>query len=359
MASRSGGGSLASAPSPLAVDSLGMWEAAAGLPEQVEAAVSAARGLALPRRERVENVVVLGMGGSGIAGDVLVATAAPFMPVPVTVVKSYEPPDYVGTGSLVFAVSFSGDTEEIVEAATGAYEAGASLIVVAGGGALTALADDWKVPVVPVPGDIPQPRAALGALAVPPLVLLEEIGLFPGAVQWVDQAVDQLRRRRDELLGPGNLAEEMAHVIGRSIPLVYSSGALGAAAALRWKAQVNENAKCPAFFNVYPELCHNEVAGWGQHGDATRQLLTLVNLRHDAEHPQVSRRFDLVSEVLLEVVADVTEVRAAGEGDLAQLLDLALVGDFVSLHLAGNEGIDPGPVPVLDEIKLELDRGPG
>ena len=359
MPSRSGGDSRAGSPSPLAVDSLDMWGAAAGLPEQVEAAVSAARGLAVPRRERVENVVVLGMGGSGIAGDVLVATAAPFMPVPVTVVKSYEAPDYVGTGSLVFAVSFSGDTEEIVEAATDSYEAGASLIVVAGGGALTALADDWKVPVVPVPADIPQPRAALGALAVPPLVLLEEIGLFPGAVQWVDQAVDQLRRRRDELLRPGNPAEEVAHIIGRSIPLVYSSGALGAAAALRWKAQVNENAKCPAFFNVYPELCHNEVAGWGQHGDATRQLMTLVNLRHDAEHPQVSRRVDLVSEVLLEVVADVTEVRAAGEGDLAQLLDLALVGDFVSLHLAGNEGIDPGPVPVLADIKLELAQGPG
>jgi glucose/mannose-6-phosphate isomerase len=354
VASRSGGGSLSSPPSPLPVDSLDMWGAAVGLPEQVEAAVSAARGLALPRRERVENVVVLGMGGSGIAGDVLVATAAPFMSVPVTVVKGYEPPDYVGTGSLVFAMSFSGDTEETLEAATGAYEAGASLIVVAGGGTLARLADDWKVPLVPVPADIPQPRAALGALAIPPLVLLEEIGLFPGAVQWVDQAVDQLRTRRDELLRPGNPAEEVARVIGRTIPLVHSSGDLGAAAALRWKAQVNENAKCPAFFNVYPELCHNEVVGWGQHGDATRQVITLVNLRHDAEHPQVSRRFELVTEVLREVVAEVTEVRAAGEGDLAQLLDLALVGDLVSLHLAGQEGIDPGPIPVLDDIKLRL-----
>jgi glucose/mannose-6-phosphate isomerase len=307
----------------------------------------------------VENVVVLGMGGSGIAGDVLVATAAPFMPVPVTVVKGYVPPDYVGTGSLVFAMSFSGNTEETLEAATAAFEAGASLIVVAGGGALVSLAREWDVPVIPVAEGIPQPRAALGAMAIPPLVLLEEIGLFPGAVQWVDQAVDQLRIRRDELVRPGSRAEELARRIGRTIPLVHSSGDLGAAAALRWKAQINENAKCPAFFNVYPELCHNEVAGWGQHGDATRQLISLVNLRHDAEHPQVSRRFDLVAEVLREVVADVIEVRASGEGDLAQLLDLALIGDFVSLHLAGNEGIDPGPIPVLDEIKVQLEQGAG
>jgi glucose/mannose-6-phosphate isomerase len=335
-----------------------MWSATAGLPEQVEAAVSAARGLtSLPQHDRVENVVVLGMGGSGIAGDVLVAAAAPFMPVPVTVVKGYEPPDFVGTGSLVFAMSFSGNTEETLEAAAGAYEAGASLVVVSGGGTLVDLAGEWDVPVVPVPSDIPQPRAALGAMAIPPLVLLEEIGLFPGATQWVDQAVQQLRIRRDELVRPRSRAEELARRIGRTIPLIHSSGDLGSAAALRWKAQVNENAKCPAFFNVYPELCHNEVAGWGQHGDATRQLITLVNLRHDAEHPQVSRRFDLVEEVLREVVADVIEVRASGEGDLAQLLDLALIGDFVSLHLAGNEGIDPGPIPVLDEMKQQLRKG--
>jgi glucose/mannose-6-phosphate isomerase len=335
-----------------------MWSATAGLPEQVAAALSAATGVTgLPGHDQVENVVVLGMGGSGIAGDVLVAAAAPFMPVPVTVVKGYEPPDYVGTGSLVFAISFSGDTEETVEAATGAYEAGASLIVVAGGGALVELAGEWDVPLVPLPTDLPQPRAGLGAMAIPPLVVLEAIGLFPGATQWVDQAVQQLRVRRDQLVRPGSPAEEVARRIGRTIPLVHSSGDLGAAATLRWKTQINANAKSPAFTNVYPELCHNEVAGWGQHGDATRQLITLVNLRHDAEHPQVSRRFDLVVDVLSEVMADVVEVRAAGEGDLAQLLDLALFGDFVSLHLAGHEGIDPGPVPVIDAIKAELRQG--
>lgn len=346
--------------SPLAVDSLGMWDATMGLPEQVEEAVSLARTIGdLPRREQVENVVVLGMGGSGIAGDVLVAAAAPFMPVPVAVVKGYEPPDWVGTGSLVFAVSFSGDTEETVEAASSSFEAGASLIVVAGGGTLVELASEWNVPVVSLPDHLPQPRTALGAMAIPPLVLLERIGLFPGALQWVDQAVDQLRRRRDELSRPRNQAEEVARRIGRTIPLVHSSQDLGAAAALRWKAQINENAKCPAFLNVYPELCHNELAGWGQHGDATRQLLTLVNLRHDAEHPQVSRRFALVEEVLREVVSDVIEVRAAGEGDLAQLLDLAMTGDVVSLVMASHEGIDPGPVPVLEDLKAELARGAG
>ncbi|MHB1711561.1 MAG: SIS domain-containing protein, partial [Acidimicrobiales bacterium] len=298
MIRRSAGNLTTAAPphtsSPYAEDSLDMWGAAAGLPEQVAIASNVGRGLVgLPSHDGVENVVVIGMGGSGIAGDVMMAVAAPFMPVPIAVVKGYELPDFVGAASLVFVMSFSGDTEETLEAATGAYESGAAMVVVTGGGELGVLADEWQVPVVGVPAGLAQPRAALGSMAIPPLIVLEEVGLFPGADQWVRHALTQLRRRRDELVRPESMAEDLARHIGRTIPLIHSSHAVGTAAALRWKTQINENAKAPAFFNVYPELCHNELAGWGQHGDVTRQLITLVNLRHEAEHPQVSRRFDL------------------------------------------------------------------
>ena len=146
----------------------------------------------------------------------------------------------------------------------------------------------------------------------------------------------------------------IARRIGRTFPLLHGGGSIGATAAKRWKTQINENAKAPAFWAVQPELCHNEICGWGQHGDVTRQLITLVQLRHDAEHPQVSRRFELVDDLIREVVADVIEVRAEGDGDLAQLFDLILTGDFVSLWLAAQEGIDPGPVPVLTALKAEL-----
>ena len=337
------------------LDSQGMWEATAGLPEQAEAAARDACGLhGLPEREAVENVVVLGMGGSGIAGDILLATAGPFMSVPVVVVKSYTLPAFVGEGSLVFAISFSGDTEETVEAATEAALQGARVVAVTGGGELAKLATGWQVPMVPVPADIPQPRAGIGAMAIPPLMVLEQVGLFPGAARWVQLAVEQLKARRDQLTGPASPAAELARRIGRTIPLIHSSGALGAAAAQRWKTQVNENAKSPAFYAVQPELCHNEVAVLAPAGDVTRQVVTLVKLRHDQEHPQVSRRFDMVDDVVREVVASIEEVQAEGDGELAQLLDLVLVGDFLSLHLAFNEGIDPGPVPTLTELKRLL-----
>jgi glucose/mannose-6-phosphate isomerase len=342
------------------LDSEGMLDAALGFPEQVAAAVQAAAGLdGLPDREEVEQVVVLGMGGSGIAGDVLMAAAGPYLPLPVLVFRSYHVPAFVDEGTLVFAISFSGDTEETVEAVTAAALQGARVVAVTRGGELGHLAESWGVPVVGVPEGIPQPRAALGALAIPPLVVLEDIGLFPGASYWIDAAVDQLKVRRDELARPGNVAEELARRIGRTMPLVHGGGGLGAVAAQRWKTDVNENAKCPAFWNMQSELCHNEVSGWGQHGDLTRQMFTLVNLRHDFEHPQVMHRFKLTADLLEEVVSSVEEVQAEGEGELAQLLDLILVGNLTSLHMAFQEGIDPGPIPAQEQIKNALATAAG
>ncbi|MDP8992921.1 MAG: SIS domain-containing protein [Actinomycetota bacterium] len=338
------------------IDSVGIWDATAALPEQVEVAARDARGLeGLPHREAVENVVVVGMGGSGIAGDILLATAGAFMAVPAVVVKSYTLPAFVGDRSLVFAVSFSGDTEETIEAASDAAAQGATVVAITSGGELGRLAtSSWGAPMVQLPDDIPQPRVAVGALAIPALVMLEEIGLYPGATRWIELAVDQLKRRRDQLVEPDGPAAELARHLAPTIPLIHSAGALGGAAAQRWKTQVNENANAPAFWSVQPELCHNEVQGWGRHNDVTREALSIVTLRHDAEHPQVMRRYELVAELVAHAVTGIHEVRAEGEGELAQLLDLVLFGDFVSLHMAQQEGIDPGPVPTLSGIKQEF-----
>jgi glucose/mannose-6-phosphate isomerase len=334
-----------------------MWDVTAGLPEQVADAATQChieRPDALPPHDEIENVVVLGMGGSGIAGDIVIACAAPYMAVPAVVVKSYTLPAFVTENSLVIAVSYSGNTEETIESASEAVVAGAHVCVVSGPGQLRSLAEEWGAAFVPVLECSPQPRGGIGAISVPPLLALESVGLFPGARGWIDAAVDQLKRRRDELIADNSAAEQLAKRIGGTLPLFHSSGSLGNAAVTRWKGQVNENAKAPALGGIHPELCHNEVVGWGQHGDITRQLITLVQLRHDQEHPQVMRRFDLTAEYVREVVASIEEVHAEGDGDLAQLLDLILIGDFVSLEMAGREGIDPGPVPTLVSIKSAL-----
>lgn len=338
-------------------DSLSMFDAAAGLPEQFEAALDTTIDVAgLPAHDAIENVIVLGMGGSGITGDIVTSVAGPFMPVPVVVQKGYAPPQFVSERSLVFAVSFSGNTEETLEAASIAAFAGAKIVAVSSGGQLVDQVDQWGGIHLPVDADIPMPRAAVGALTIPVLAVLEAVGLFPGAAGWINQTVEQLKLRRDELTQPGSVAEDLARRVDAMFPIVYGGASLGAVAAARWKNQFNENAKVPAFCNEIPELSHNEVCGWGQHGDVTRQVFRLIMLRHDHEHPQVARRFELVAEATREAVAGIDEVRARGEGGLAQLFDLMLIGDFVTLHAAVQRGVDPGPVPILDEFKERLSQ---
>lgn len=343
---------------PHYLDTLGVWDATAGLPEQLQNALSSSAGTFDPTMlgpgSAPSAVVVLGMGTAGLAGDVVAAYAAPHSRVPVVVDRTYDVPAFVGPGTLVFAVSFSGETEETMASATAALERGGRLVVVAGEGALGRWARDLGLPLFSMPDGLPASRTALGALTVPMLVTLAHLGLVPDPAPSLDTALTALRRRRDALIAPGGPAEEVARLVGRTIPLVYGSSGLAAVAARRWKAQVNENAKTPAFLAVQPDLSHNEVAGWGQNGDVTRQVLSLITLRHAGEHPQVARRFDLVVEATDEVMAHVIPVWAEGEDDLGRFFDLALFGDFVSLHLAGREGTDPGPVPALTDVETAL-----
>jgi len=344
-------------------DSLGFLDAVATLPEQLGDAHDAAAAIAtdrLPNADGVQNIVVLGMGGSGIAGDVLAAAANAVLPVPVTVLKQIRTPRFVGPSTLAFAVSYSGDTEETLSMTQGALEAGARLVAISTGGALGRLAASAGALHIACPEGL-MPRAALGALVAPMFVTLFRLGLVPDARSWLVAAREQLARRRDEcapsVMGRANPARELARRIDGTIPVIYGGGALGGVAAMRWKADVNENAKAPAFWNAYPELDHNEICGWGQHGDVTRQVLSLVELRHGYEAEQLGRRFDITRTIIEEAVHQVLEVRAAGEGRLAQLLDLMYVGDWVSCYLALQSEVDPGPIDAIAQLKEALAAG--
>jgi glucose/mannose-6-phosphate isomerase len=344
-------------------DTLGFLDAVGGLPEQLASAHEAAGALdlsGLGSAEGIANVAVLGMGGSGIAGDVLAAVAGPVLPVPVVVLKQYRTPGFVGPRTLAFALSYSGDTEETLEMAAGAADAGARLVTVSRGGALAELAAAHDGLHVPCPADIPVPRAALGALLAPLFVVLYRIGLLPDAHAELVRAQGQLAARREkcrpEVEGAANPAREIARQIGTTIPLFYGGGALGAVAAMRWKFDVNENAKAPAFWGAYPELDHHEICGWGQHGDVTRQVFTLVELRHGFEHPQLARRFAATREIIEETLVQVLEMQAVGEGRLAQVLDLMYAGDWASCYLALDHDVDPGPIDAISQLKAALSR---
>jgi glucose/mannose-6-phosphate isomerase len=328
------------------LDTLGLWEAVAGAPEQLLASLAEAEqtgcALAVPSHP-LQQVIVCGVGSSGTVGRAVAAYADLHGRVPVSAVTGPQLPTFVGPSSVVVAVSQGGTEEETLEATETASARGAAVVVVTPDGALSDLADSFGLPRLRLPGGAPG-RTAVGSAVAVVLVALAALDLVDDAAPSLRAAAGSLQRRRDLWLGAASPAADLARRIGRTIPLVYGAAGLPAVAARHWKTQCNENVKTPAFWGVLPDAAHDEVSGWGQHGDITRQVLTLIALRHRGEHPLVARRFELVLEAMDEVMADVLLVWAEGDDDLGCFLDLALLGDFVSLYLAGREGIDPGPV---------------
>ena len=220
---------------------------------------------------------------------------------------------------------------------------------------------------------LPAPRAAIAWASVAPLVLLGRFGLIDSVADLdrdIAGCIGTLAVRIEELSPPAtpaegpkaiaggrppaNVVQSITRRIGRTLPLIYGAGPVGAGAAYRWKCQINENAKTPAFFNSSPELLYNEICGWGQHGDLTRQVFTAVHLRHGFESERSRRSFEFLDELQREVVGSVIEVVARGDSRLAQLFDLVLIGDLVSLALAAREGVDPGPVPIMEDLARRL-----
>ncbi len=343
------------------LDTLGLWAAATTVPEQLPEALDTARRawevLGPKDGAGIRAVAAFGVGTGGIACEAAAALVAPDLAVPFWLGHGADVPGFVDDDTLVFAVSSSGRTEETLAAAARAVACGARVVAVGGDadGALARWAVDGALAWCPVlrggPGGLeaPRARAALGGAVVALLVALSRTGLVPDPTASVTAAATALARRRDAFLAPGGPAPELARRVGRTIPLVYGARGVGAVAARWWKARVNLNAKAPAFAAALPALTYDELAGWGQGGDVTRQTMSLVLLRHRGESPGVAGLFAAVRAATEEVMADVLEVWAEGDDDLGAFFDLALLGELVSLYLAGREGVDPGPAPAVDE----------
>ena len=353
-----------------ALDRGDMLGAIAGLPRQLTAGYAVARdglrgvfaeaGAAAPAPPaRPSGLAVCGMGGSAIGAD-LVLACLPGLPVPAAVVRGYGLPAWIGPDALVVAISYSGDTAETLACAADALERGCTPVCIASGGALAALAGERGLPLLTVPAG-GQPRAALGYLAMPLLATLEAAGLCAGSSPDVEEAV-ALLRRGNEALGPQapaatNAAKRLAGRLRKKQAVVYGAG-LTVPAARRWKGQVNENAKAPAFWNELPEVDHNEIMGWTSlpHVAAASLAVFLDDARGDA---RLLRRAALTAAALQARGVAVERVETRGASRLARLFSLVQLGDYASFYLALLYGVDPTPVGAIEDLKTKLAGGAG
>ena len=341
----------------LAADSLGLIR---GMGDSVAAfdearAAGEALELVFPA-EAARDVAICGMGGSGIAGDLLLGAYRERMRKPMTVVRDYFLPGWIGEDTFVILSSYSGETEETLTCAMQALERNALCVAISSGGKLASFYAAEGVPVIRLPPGL-QPRAALLRMLVPMAVLLERMGAVPPLGGELDEARGAVEAAVAGL-GPGvpepqNPAKQLARALLGGVPLIWGAE-LTAPVAARWARQVNENAKLPAFASALPELDHNELVGFPGMPADLRKLARLVMLRDPRNHRQVQRRFDLTRELVEGHVDAVYSITADGQGALARMLDLVMLGDYASLYLGLLRGVDPGPVEIIERLKERL-----
>ena len=359
-----------------AADPGGMLRQAASAAAQVRtsARVTAETDLgAVTSAGRPRSILVTGMGGSGVAGEVLAAVCGPGSASPVLAQHDYRLPGWVGAADLVIAVSCSGTTEETLSAAREAVRRGCPLVGVGRAGSpLALLAEQARAPFIPVqPAGMP--RFTLWGLAVPLMQIADRLGVADIPADALETAAAELERV-SHLCRPDsesfvNPAKTLALELDGTLPMIWGSSPLTGVAATRFACELNENAKYPAIPGVLPEANHNQVvvfdgpfAPWSANGPQVLDdedprpavPLRLVLLRDSEEHPQVTRRREVSAELAGQHGIGVTELAAEGETALQRLAGLLQLIDYATVYLGIAIGVDPGPVAVIGELKERI-----
>ena len=301
------------------------------------------------------SIIVAGMGGSGIGGDLLKDWARNRTTVPIEVNREYQLPAYAGKRTLVLITSYSGDTEESLGAFLDALKRKCMIYCVSSGGALLENAERLKVPYLRVPGGMP-PRAALPYLFVPLLKCMEKMGLVSGASEELSEALQLLEKiskdNSPEKPAKENFSKTLALNIGQTAPVVYGFG-FYRSVAQRFKQQFNENSKVPAKWEAFSELNHNEIVGWERAGELGK-CFSAIFIRDKEEPTEIHSRIEITKELVGKAGLELFEVPAQGKSPLAKILSTICIGDFTSIYLALLHSVDPTPVKTINYLKDTL-----
>ncbi|MGM0405010.1 MAG: bifunctional phosphoglucose/phosphomannose isomerase [Thermoplasmatota archaeon] len=334
------------------LDSHNMLDTLEKFPEQIEKVVERLDINLLPFQPY--EIVVTGMGGSAIVGDILKSFLANRVTIPIHVNKDYTLPTFVNENTLVFVVSYSGNTEETLNAAKLALKKGAKVVGISSNGELEKLCEEKGVVFIKAPEGY-HPRAAIAFMLIPILKILTEMLIYDSDVAIID-TVEELKKLREkikcEVTTDKNPAKKIAKSIKDKIPVIYGHSIYNAVAN-RWHTQINENAEVLAWYGAFPEMNHNEIVGWK--GDERAEEFIPILLRHKDEDERIDRRIELTKELVFnKKCSEVVELYAQGETQLARILYLIYFGDYISIYLAFLYGRDPSPVKIIDELKNRL-----
>jgi len=302
----------------------------------------------------IRNIVVAGMGGSAISGDILRTIFKGEGTVPIQVSRSYTLPGFVDEHSLVLVMSYSGNTAETLSSYEEAVKKGARIVTIASGGRLEGLGRENGHLHIRIPSGI-QPRCALPYLLVPAMVLLNTMGLAPAMgfdfLTTLGEYIRVLFPRNPE---DNNIAKQVARLLHEKMVFIYGPVSLEPSLR-RFATQINENTETHTFWNVFPELCHNEIVAWSNsHLDNEKFIVLFRDKKQEAAGLQ--KQIDLSQSIVLEEKATVLEIELREDDPLLNLLYSIILGDLVSVYMAILRGIDPSPVAIIQELKDEMEK---
>jgi glucose/mannose-6-phosphate isomerase len=304
---------------------------------------------------RPNAIVVAGMGGSGIGGELLKDWARDRITVPIEVCKEYSLPAFANKNTLVFAVSYSGETEETLNIFCDAIKRKCMIICISSGGKLHEFAEKLGFAHLLVPSGM-APRATLPYLFMPLITALEKMHLVSGVDREISEITEVLEQvsadNSPEKPLSHNFSKKLAENISGTVPVVYGFG-FYRTVAQRLKTQFNENSKNPAKWEVFPELNHNEIVGWEEAKEFAK-CFSVIFIR-DAEEPiEIRKRIEVTKELMSRQIKKLFEVHSRGTSRLAKMTSVICTGDFTSVYLAILRGIDPTPVKTITLLKDEL-----
>jgi glucose/mannose-6-phosphate isomerase len=322
----------------------------AHFPDQLGEALQIAEKITLSKHSApIKNVIITGLGGSGIGGTYVQEFVRPFCKLPVSVVKGYQTPLWANKHTLAICSSYSGNTEETLQAFEQLYAAGAKIVCIASGGKLIESARKYGLDHVVLPGGWSSPRACLGYSFTSQLGVLRAARLIPAKLlAQVKNGQKLLEKENGDIQ---KRARKIAELTYTKTPVLYCADNTEPV-AVRWRQQINENAKMLCWHHVLPEMNHNELVGWRDQ----RPDLAVIWLRNRDDYNRTTVRMNITKEVTEHFTGTSIEVWSKGKSQIEKAIYLTHLGDWLSYHLAELRQVDPVEIRVIDYLKGELSK---
>ncbi|MDH7517640.1 MAG: bifunctional phosphoglucose/phosphomannose isomerase [Candidatus Thermoplasmatota archaeon] len=339
------------------IDKSNMLDVIYKFPEQIKETIEIVSHTNIPIFIKIDNIIISGMGGSAISGDIVQQLFRDKLDVPIFVNREYDIPRWANKDTLMISQSYSGNTEETLSAFKQAYQKRCKIIGITSGGKLQEYCEKRGVPIIKIPAGF-QPRAATSYILFSSLLAFKKIGLLnesiDSEIEETIQTIDELRKNINKSVSEkDNISKQIAKNIFNTIPQVYGWG-IYSPIAVRWCTQFNENSKVIARYDIVSECNHNDIVGWSMNPEVSKKFSCILFRDEENESIYISKRLDFMRHLLEGSASKVIEVKAQGKKRLAKMMYTMVLGDFVSCYLAILRNIDPTPVDVIIELKKAL-----